>query len=210
VNRLLSKALILSALALTASVSQAAIVVSFGGTDAGADGITSSVAGATVFNFNNGTLPTGYTGGMLVSGSVSGQYVAPLGDTTPYLTAGSTPAPGGTVNAYFGPATYNYFGLYWGSIDTWNTVRFFLNDVDVGGFTGEEVMALGNGSTQRNRYVNFTFDSGGFNGVVLLSTQPALESDNHAIAQVPEPVTLGLLGLGLMGLGFARRRCTMS
>lgn len=41
--------------------------------------------------------------------------------------------------------------------------------------------------------------------IVLTATGPGQASGNHSL-QVPEPGTLALIGLGLVGLGFARRK----
>jgi len=107
------------------------------------------------------------------------------------------------------------FGLYWGSIDAYNTIKFFDGATLVGSFTGSSG-SLGfnttpNGnetSTNSNRYV--TFSNLVFNSVVLGSVgQNSFEFDNvssAAVSAVPEASTWMMMILGFFGVGFTAYR----
>ena len=163
-----------------------------------------------------------YPDAQAVTGTASGQYAAPYiynsngtlfgdgavegPDTTQYFTTGSTNAAGGArVDIqFFEPQ--QYFGLLWGSVDTYNTLTFYLGGVQVAQFTGSSVTAAATGDQGRNGTFYVNFSGGPFDQVVAVSSEKAFEFDNLAFAVPDGGTTLALLGGALMALGLVRRR----
>ena len=175
-------------------------------------GTTTEVANAMTYDFNVG-LPIGYYGaGAVLTGSISGISAQPAGDNTPFLSV-AYPNQSGTETYVASPGhTYNYFGLYWGSMDDYNSLSFYNGNQLIGTVTGSDVIATGaqlgdQMSAGSNRFVNFFLEGGAtFDKIVFSTTNYAFESDNHAFATVPEPGTLALTLAAIGGLFLLRRR----
>jgi len=201
-----------------------------GSTSAG--GLCSASNGPDTFYQNYGVMPSATFGGLtfsgagasVVRGTASGLAAAPWADSTPYLAIPIPGTTGGSETITINPALDdNYFGLYWGSIDTSNTIAFTLSNGDTYTFTGAD---LGIGDefsqdsinqfvTSTNEYVDFETLPGFYIESVTLSDPDniAFEFDNIAYGNtddppadpVSEPTSLALLGAALMGFAALRR-----
>jgi hypothetical protein len=189
-----------------------------------ADGTLTTPYSAVIDNFDSGRPGWIYTGnGAIVSGSASGLYAAPYNsslmagpDATNYYTVPvNAESLSTTVN--FNGAAYNYLGLFWGSVDTYNQIEFLNNGTVVtdGTWTGQQVLspseANGNQTAPAtNLYVNFynvpDFDSVRFTSFSGAggSSPYAFEFDNLAV--IPAPGAVLLVSIGASIVGAMRRR----
>lgn len=125
-----------------------------------------------------------------------GNGAQPFGTTGNYLSV----LGGGTIDISFA-APKTTISFFWGSVDTFNSIKFFNDAGDV--LTGSHVAPLlptgCQDSAQCNGYVTFTSDTA-FSKIQLSSSSNSFEITH--ISAVPEPATWAMMILGFLGLGF--------
>ena len=157
----------------------------------------------------------------IVTGEAANVYAAPFlsgdngdgfgggagDDVTNYLTMGI-----GEIGFEFA-SKQNYFGLLWGSVDSYNSLEFKYLGAHVVTVTGTDVWNLANGSQTADGtfYVNLKADPlTWYDEVIFKSTGYAFEFDNVAYGLdvgVPDSgATVALLGLSFACLFFFRRK----
>lgn len=230
-KHLLASVALVTAVALSAPANATVITVL-------SPGITQIVAPTEFFDSRSGAAifnPGGDGGNYLGNGNIAlgstdsvtaAPFYGPLPgdrDPTKYLSIG----PGNQPETITYSSPKILFGLYWGSVDTYNTVDFYLGGSLIAGghYTGADILPLLADGSQDDfnsaRYVVFsalTFDK-----VILGSSGPciapgkcnfpnptaAFEIDNIAtVSAVPEPATWIMMLLGFAGIGFAAYRRT--
>jgi hypothetical protein len=193
---------------MVSASAHAAVVVTVGGAAAGDGSNLVSLFAPTTYNFTT-TVPV-FTGDpvLITAGSVSGQNAAPFNDITNYASVGTLVTPASSVLTL--PAgTIKYVGLYWGSIDTYNTIR--ITDSSGTTFVNAANYAVldpanGDQGLLGSAYVNI-FDSNPITSITFTSSQKAFEFDNLTLAgAVPEPSTWAMMILGFLGVGFTAYR----
>lgn len=160
----------------------------------------------------------------IAKGSLSGKYADPFDPLGNKLTGYYWSAGGGTITFNFA-AQKSYFGMLWGSVDSFNDISFYNGATLVATFTGTQICSTCNGSQASGGavFVNIDFNAANnvyFNKVVMsdnsgnsfefgdvaVNTSVVPISGPYVDVVVPEPAMAGVLAFGLLGLGAARRR----
>jgi len=169
-------------------------------------------------------------GGVVLTESKHNRALKPGSDTgnagavSSFNLTSSVDDPSGAIDPITVSGLNSAFGFYWGSVDSFNTVEFFSDGRQINTFTGSDLATLLGTSNSphygTDQYVNFFVgesdiglaaesDFGwnfGFDSVKLSSEGGVAFEVAAASAEVPEPAAIGLMGLGLLSLGLARRR----
>ena len=169
-------------------------------------------SGLTITGTGNAQAVVGSLGGIHAAPYLSGANDVGFGnsavdgyDTTRYLSTGT-----GSITFQFDDYQ-NYFGLLWGSVDTYNSLAFYDGMTLLGTLTGSNAYftdTTGNQGQNGTFYVNI-FTDVSFDRVVASSTSYAFEIDNVAFGFVTVPdsgATFALLGLSFACLFFFRRK----
>ncbi len=150
------------------------------------------VASNTLYFGGGNTIDFSGTAG-LYNSTKSGVAAAPYTATGPQLTNYFAAEPSGAVTFNY-VQDQQYFGLNWGSVDSYNSLSFYEGSTLVASYTGSQITsnAHGSQSADGSDIVNFNFSGGAtYNKVVMTTTTPAFEFDTVAFSTQSVPLTGG-------------------
>ena len=103
------------------------------------------------------------------------------------MTTGSTGAVTTAATTLQLPGLEKYFGILWGSVDSYNTLSFYNGATLVGAITGSDVTASPNGDqgVDRHVYVNITATLGdAFDRVVATNSPESSVSNSITLLSI--------------------------
>lgn len=124
-------------------------------------------------------------------GNVAGVTAAPWTGTGRETGNYFAVQPNGTVSITY-TQQQQYFGIMWGSVDSYNTLSFYNNGTMVEQLNGRSITSnpSGNQAGQGTYYVNLNFNGNtGFDRVVATSTSPAFEFNLIAYSTQTQAIT---------------------
>lgn len=119
-----------------------------------------------------------------VHGTLPQSYVSPFGDITSPFTSVEGPPNFVPSSAAFSLGTGNELQIFWGSVNSYNTLAFYTGNTLVGSLTGNDLFhaPTGNGHDLVSLLVGGLFDT-----VVVSTTMAAFEFANPLVSCVPGP-----------------------
>lgn len=124
-------------------------------------------------------------------GNVAGITAAPWTPTGIETRNYFSTQPNGAITINYAH-NQQYFGVMWGSVDSYNNLSFYNNNTLVEHVNGREVAQNPNGNQAANGtyFANFNFAAdSGFNRVVFSSTSPAFEFNMIAYSTQTQAIT---------------------
>lgn len=124
-------------------------------------------------------------------GNVMGITAAPWTPTGLETRNYFSTQPKGDITISYGQ-NQQYFGVMWGSVDSYNTLAFYNNDRLVEQVTGRDVTSNPSGSqaARGTYFANFNFNGDtSFNRVVFTSSSPAFEFNMVAFSTRTQAIT---------------------
>ncbi len=156
----------------------------------GTNGLVSSQPVSFGDGANAGTISYTGTSG-IYSGNVAGVTAAPYTASGPTTGNYFAAEPKGGITVGYS-TRQQYFGVQWGSVDSYNTLSFYQGDTLVEQLTGKTVTTNPNGARDgtNSYWVNLNFGAkSGFDSVVFTSSNPAFEFNVVAFSTATQAIT---------------------
>ncbi len=177
---------------LSASLTNVAQSASVNLLDLGSSSKPGLVSQSSV-GFDNGAGVISYSGTSgIYSGNVAGVSAAPYIGNAPTTGNYFAAQPNGSISISYAQSQ-RYFGMAWGSVDTYNSLTFYRGNTVVEQIPGKAISnaAAGDQGLHGTYYVNMNFTgASSFDRVVATSSSPAFEFNVVAYSTQTQAITV--------------------